>query len=300
MPGWVLVITTAVALLAALLRWAARPPDTAAIAQWAARYNLTLHPDDHHHLSQQLRRGRWLRTLGFVVPFVIGEGATVWWGVAYAQPLPPFPLRLLAAPSAWAVGYLLGAVAAELTRRPPHPRQLRAAALVPRRLADYLPAWMLWAERAVAVAVLALVPLGSSGEPWAHSRGITTAVAAIAVVALVEVTLRVMVRRRQPVATTGELAIDDALRSTSIHRAAGSGLAALLFLLPSQLGTLNLGGPWWAIASVAGLMCYGLAIGCWKDLTSPLWWPVRRGISPGPRPPAQPPRPQQDPGQESA
>jgi hypothetical protein len=174
---------------------------------------------------------------------VIGEGATVWWGVAYDQPLPPFPLRLLAAPSAWAVGYLLGAVAAELTRRRPHPRQLRAAALAPRRLADYLPAWMLWAERAVAVAVLALVPLGSPGEPWAHSRGITTAVAAIAVVALVEVTLRVMVRRRQPVATTGELAIDDALRSTSIHRAAGAGLAALLFLLPSQLGNLTLGGP---------------------------------------------------------
>jgi hypothetical protein len=298
MLGWGLAITTTVALLVALLRWAARPPDTAAIAQWAARFNLTPHPDDHH-LSQQLRRSRWLRTVGFVVPFVIGGGATVWWGVAYDQPLPPFPLRLLAAPSAWAVGYLLGAAAAELTRRHAHPWQLRAAVLAPRRLADYLPAWMLWAERAVAVAVLALAPLASSGKPWTHSPGSTSAVAAIAVAALVEVTLRVMVRRPQPVATTDELAIDDALRSTSIHRAAGAGLAALLFLLPGQVGSLTLHGPWAAVAGVAGLLCYGLAIGCWKDLTSPLWWPIRRGLSPTPQPPAQPPRPRQDPEPES-
>lgn len=300
MLGWTLAITTAVVLLAALLRWAAQPPDTAAVANWAARYDLVVHPDDRQHVSQQLRRGRWLRTLGFVVPFVIGEGATLWWGVAYDKPLAPFPLRLLAAPSAWAAGYLLGAVAAELTRRRAHPGGLRTAALAPRRLADYLPAWMLWAERAVVVAVLALAPLASWGKPWTHSRGSTTAIAAIALAGLVEVTLRVMVRRPQPVVTTGELAIDDALRSTSIHRAAGAGLAALLFLLPSQLGGLNLGGPWSVIASVAGLLCYGLAIGCWRDLTSPLWWPIRRGLGPRPQPPAQPPQPRHGPGQESA
>jgi hypothetical protein len=298
MPGWVLVITTAVALLAALLRWAARPPDTAAIAQWAARYNLTLHPDDHHHLSQQLRRGRWLRTLGFVVPFVIGEGATVWWGVAYAQPLPPFPLRLLAAPSAWAVGYLLGAVAAELTRRPPHPRQLRAAALVPRRLADYLPAWMLRAERALALAVLALAPLASQGVSWTRSRNVTTTVAAVAIAALVELSLRAMVRRPQPVATAGELAVDDALRSTSVHRAAGAGLAALLFLLGNQIG--GLGGHWWALTGGLGLVCYGLAVGCWKDLTSPVRWRIRRGVGPRPQPPGPLRQPRPDPGRESA
>jgi hypothetical protein len=113
---------------------------------------------------------------------------------------------------------------------------------------------------------------------------------------LVEITLRIMVRRTQPVATTDAMAIDDALRSTSIHRAAGAGLAALLFLLPSQLGNLTLHGPWAAVVGVAGLLCYGLAIGCWKDLTSPPWWPIRRGLSPTPQPPAQPPRPQQDPG----
>jgi hypothetical protein len=300
MLGWILAVTAAVGLLVALLRWAARPPDTAAVAGWAARYNLALHPDDYPPVSRQLCRGRWLRTLGCVVPLVIGEGATFWWGEAFGKPL-PLPLAVLAAPSAWAVGYLVGAVAAELTRR--RPQGLRAAALAPRRLADYLPAWMLWAERAVAVAVVALAPLArqaSTGTPWTKNSGVT-AIAAIGVAILVEIALRVMVRRPQPVVTTGELAIDDALRSTSIHRAAGAGLAALLFLLPSQLGNLTLSGPWRAITGGFGLVCYGLAIGCWKDLTSPLWWPIRRGLGPGPRPPAQQPRrPQQDPGQEPA
>jgi hypothetical protein len=68
MLGWALAITTAIALLALLLRWAARPPDTAAIATWAASYNLRLHPDEHTYVSEQLRRGRWLRTLGLVIP----------------------------------------------------------------------------------------------------------------------------------------------------------------------------------------------------------------------------------------
>jgi hypothetical protein len=54
---WTLAIAGAVALLAALLRWAARPTDTAAVADWAARCNLALHPEDRHHVGQQLRRG---------------------------------------------------------------------------------------------------------------------------------------------------------------------------------------------------------------------------------------------------
>jgi hypothetical protein len=203
MLGWALAITTAVALLALLLlHWAARPPDSAAIATWAASYNLRLQPDEHTYVSRQLRRGRWLRTLGFVIPFAVGQGAMAWWGLVHARPLPPAPLSLLTFPSAWAAGYLLGAVAAELTRRRPHPRQVRAAVLAPRRLSDYLPAWMLWAERAVALAVLALVPLASD-TPSSPGRAIPTAIAAITVATLLEIGLRAMVRRPQPLGGTG-------------------------------------------------------------------------------------------------
>src|SRR4030095_9450760 len=152
MLGWALAITTAVALLALLLLWAARLPDTAAIATWAASYNLRLHPDEYTYVSGQLRRGRWLRTLGFVIPLAVGQGVMVWWGLVYARPLPPAPLSMLTFPSAWAAGYLLGAVAAELTRRRPHPRQVRAAIPAPRRLCGYPPAPMLWGEAGAAGA----------------------------------------------------------------------------------------------------------------------------------------------------
>jgi hypothetical protein len=284
MLGWALAITTAVALLGLLLRWAARPPDPAAIATWAASYNLQLHPDEQVYVSNQLRRGRLLRTLGCVIPLVVGQGAMVWWGLVHARPLPA-PLSLLAFPSAWAAGYLLGAVAAELTRPRPHPRPVRAAMLAPRRLSDYLPAWMLWAERAVALAVLALVPLATPGSA---GRAKVTVIAAITVATLVAVGLRAMVRRPQPLGGPGELAVDDALRSTALHRAAGAGLAALLFLLGNQLAVLD--RHWWVLTGVLGLVCYGLAIGCWKDLTSPLWWPIRRGTGPAPPPPIPSPR----------
>jgi hypothetical protein len=219
------------------------------------------------------------------VPFVIGQGAMVWWGLIYERPLPPLPLSVLSFPSAWATGYLLGAVAAELTRRRPHPRQVRAAILAPRRLADYLPAWMLRAERVVALAVLGLVPLASDA-PSSPGRAVPTAIAAIVVATMVEIGLRTMVRRPQPVTSTRELAVDDALRSTALHRAAGAGLAALLFLLGNQLGALD--RHWWVLTGFLALVCYGLAIGCWKDLSSPLWWPIRRGAGPGPQLPVHP------------
>jgi hypothetical protein len=106
-----------------------------------------------------------------------------------------------------------------------------------------------------------------------------------------------MVRLRPPVAGTGELAVDDALRSTGLHRAAGAGLAALLFLLGNQLGVLD--RRWWVLTGFLALVCYGLAIGCWKDLTSPLWWPIRRGTGPTPHPAARP-HPRQAPRQGSA
>jgi hypothetical protein len=292
MPVWLLAIA-AVALVAWLLRWAARPPTGAAVASWAASHDLTLDPAARGDVSRQLRRGRWLRTLGFVVPFGIGQGAMVWWVLVFERPLPPASMSVLADPSAWAAGYLLGAVAAELTRERPHPRQVRAAVLAPRRLADYLPGWMLWSERAVALAVLGLVPLASGGP----GRAVPTAVAAIVLATTVEIGLRAMVRRPQPVASTGELAVDDALRSTALHRAAGAGLAALLFLLGNQLGVLD--RRWWVLTGFLALVCYGLAIGCWKDLTSPLWWPIRRGTGPTP-PPAARPHPRQAPRQGSA
>src|SRR6266536_1718004 len=64
-----------------------------------------------------------------------------------------------AAVAAWA-----GGLVAELTRPRPDPGKLHAAALTPRTLGGYLSAGMLAAERLVAVAVVALVPLALRSE----------------------------------------------------------------------------------------------------------------------------------------
>jgi hypothetical protein len=295
MFGLSLAFAAAAITLALLLAWAARTPGPSELARWADRYELDLRRDDRSWVARELRRGRVLRTLGFMVTFGTGMGMAFWWGGTHLQPGPPFPLSILGNPAAWATGYLVGATVAELTRRRPGAPRVRAAALVPRRLGDYLPAWMPWIERVVALVVVGLTPLAGRTVPGRSPRvdlAIAAGVAAVGVVAMVEVALRWMVGRPQPVASPDELAVDDALRSTAIHRAAGAGLAALLFLLGRQLGS-SVGRPW-ELAGLVYLGCYGLAIGAWKDLTVPLRWRVRRAYGSGAS--GQTPMPRHDPG----
>jgi len=283
MLGLSLALATGAVTLALLLCWVARTPGPGELARWAARYELDLQRGDRPWVARELRRGRVLRTLGFAVTFAIGVGIAFWWGgTHHLSPSPPFPLSILGNPAAWATGYLVGATAAELTRRRPGAPRVRAAALVPRRLGDYLPAWMLWIERAVALVVLGFTPLAGRTVPGRSPRvdlAIAAGVAAVGIAAMVEVALRSMVGRPQPVASPDELAVDDALRSTAIHRTAGAGLAALLFLLGRQLGS-SVSRPW-EFAGLVYLLCYGLAIGAWKDLTVPLRWRIRRAYGSG-------------------
>jgi hypothetical protein len=292
-----LAVAAVVATLTTLLLWAARPPGDAGVLEWAARYDLALRLEDREPVRRQLRRGRLLRTGGFVVPFAIWVGTGIYWTAVVERPMPRFPLGWIANPAAWATGYLVGAVVAELTRPSGRRQPVRGAALVPRRLADYVPAWMPWTARGLAAAIVVLAQFNHAddaggSDPWPLRPSFIAAFAAVAVTVLIEVALRVVVRRPQPVASTAELSVDDALRSSSVHRIAGAGMAALMFLLANQLGVLP--RHWWAVGALLALVCYGLAIGCWRDLTSPIWWPVRRGRSrsaPDPREPDSPPGP---------
>jgi hypothetical protein len=295
MLGPILAFAAGAVVLALLLAWAARTPGPGELARWADRYELDLRRQDQPWVAGELRRGRLLRTLGFTAAFAVGMGANIWWVAVHHPFTPPFPLNLLIHPAAWTTGYLSAAALAELTRRARDRQPVRAAALVPRRLVDYLPGWMLWTARGVALAVLALAPFAHRSppdDPSGPGHGFVAGVAAIAIAALVELALRSMVGRRQPVATPAELAVDDAMRSTSIHRTAGAGLAALLFLLGEQVG--GLAGAWPVLSSVVGLSCYGLAVGAWKDLTVPLRWRIRRAYGSGAS--GQTPLPRHDPG----
>src|SRR6266536_4410537 len=264
MLGWIVAASLLGIVLAELLVWTGRLPTGAAVAAWAGRHGLALDEQTTGDaVRRQLRRGRVARTLGFLAAFAIGEGASIYWThihpqVLLPEPPPaapplPVPFSVLASPSGWAAGYLAGALVAELTRPRPDPGKLHAAALTPRTLGGYLSAGMLAAEGVVAVVIAALVEVG----------------------------LRMIVRRAQPVASTAALGIDNALRSTSVHRVAAAGLAVQLFLLSEQGATAfsRLGWSYrldWLplVAFWLGVLCMALAIGAWTDRGTLSWWPL--------------------------
>jgi hypothetical protein len=139
---------------------------------------------------------------------------------------------------------------------------------MPRRLVGYLPARVVAGQRLAALAVVALVPVIAWGpvapapvrELVLRGRGgaLATAAVAVGVTVAVELLLRRMVRRPQPVDEPMALAVDNALRSTSVHAAAGAGLAIVLLSLSLQVTNVatNLGsGP-------ARTATVGLAWGC--------------------------------------
>src|SRR6266536_4487492 len=294
--GWIVAGSLLGVALAEFLVWTGRRPTNAAVAAWAGRHGLALDEQTTGAaVRRQLRRGRLARTLGFLTVFAIGEGASLYWTHIHPptllpEPPLPVPFSVLASPSGWAAGYLAGALVAELTRPRPDPGRLHAAALTPRTLGGYLSAGMLAAERLVAVAVVALVPLALRWAPagWSWTfldprgrAGIADGVVAVVIAALVEVGLRMIVRRAQPVASTAALGIDNALRSTTVHRVAAAGLAVQFFLLSEQ-GPAAFSRMGWSYRldwlSVAafwlGVGCVALAIGAWTDRGTLSWWPL--------------------------
>ncbi|HEY6590335.1 MAG TPA: hypothetical protein VI751_04770 [Actinomycetota bacterium] len=116
--------------------------------------------------------------------------------------------------------------------------------------------------------MVALVPVIAWGpvapapvrELVLRGRGgaLATAAVAVGVTVAVELLLRRMVRRPQPVDDPTALAVDNALRSTSVHAAAGAGLAIVLLSLSLQVTNVatNL------VSGPARTATVGLAWGC--------------------------------------
>ena len=132
------------------------------------------------------------------------------------------------------IGYLVGAVCAEVSLARPLGAARRSASLVPRELGDYLPRRMLTLQRGLAIAVvpgvlvLGLVPYDArASQPgW---LGLVTGAAAFAAFGVgLEALERWLVRRPQPFTGVSLVAADDAIRAQSVHSLAGSGLALLL------------------------------------------------------------------------
>jgi hypothetical protein len=231
-----LVALLAVAIPLVLTRAYARVDDEL-LADWARAHGIELTPKSRPMVAQYLRRARVLRTWGVIggllLPSLVellvsGRVQVLGFGTdgsaaPYAGPIGGF------------VGYLVGALCAEISLPRPMDPARRSASLIPRDLADYLPGRLLLAQRALgSAAVLGLLALGlvpydpqSAAQPdW---PALLTGAAVVAgFSAGLEALERWLVRRPQPFTSHALVAADDAIRAQSLHSLAGSGLALLL------------------------------------------------------------------------
>ena len=260
--------------VALLLGWIARrvwlPGRRWEPTAWAERTGVTLTPRNEALVRAYLVRTRDLRLVGAVGGFL----APHLYAAARGEQLPiPFDFDLFDA----LIGYLLGAVGAEITlTRPRSP--VPSASLAPRELSDYLPRWLTNALRASAGASLAVVMLYRAlpeplvGVDPSMPPTLVIATAVMAVLVGVEAAQRHIVRRPQPAADADILEADDAIRSASVRALAGAGIALELIILSVHLveiGTastiqlLRWSLPW------LGAGCFVLAISSWVHITQP-------------------------------
>lgn len=264
---------------------------------WAAGRGLTLDDSSRPVVSARLGRNRLWRRIGFLVPLwvfvlpaaVAGFAVSQYrqWGYAHgAVPVPHFAGEGFLAAIA---GYFLGAVLAEVLIRRPAPSGARAAVMGARVPAQYLPPYvrLLLVVLPAAVAVLHLLPvLMPPAETLSYSRPAGSLGDALLAGALATglalglmAAIRWLVARPQAVTSAQDAAVDDALRSSSVHIVAGAGCALLFTMLGGSLGTLQdiYGAYGWSIlfwpASWACII-YGLVL--WSRLASLPPWRVRR------------------------
>ncbi len=231
-PG-ALALVLAVAIPVVLYR--AYRPAQGYVEQWAADHALELTPENRGMVARYLRSTRVLRTWGGVAGALLpsllefaltgrvqvlgfgtdGDSAPLGFGTIF-------------------VGYLVGALYAEVSLARPPAGARRAASLARRELEDYLPRRVLVAQRALAgagalgVLAIGLVPYAAA----VSNPGLPTlAIVALGVLASgagLEALERWLVRRPQPFTSPAVVAADNAIRAQSLHALAGAGLALLL------------------------------------------------------------------------
>jgi len=268
-----LVLNAAWALVPVVILVAAlRPLSNLELSSFVNLYGVPVTEETAIAMTRSLRRSKIARRAGLAV------------GLMLYPVLTGLGLRISDASILYGViGYLLGAFSTALV--PGSDRiEIRRASLVPRRIGDYVPGVvvvMLFVSVAVSSLAFAVYELephrvlpSFSGSPY------SVAISAIAAVATL-VAIRKLVTRSQPIATTGLVAVDDALRTQAIHTIAAAGIAVAFIGSSSSL--LEMGGyaalGWLHVAGgVAGLCSLAGAWLGWRLRLAA--WRVTRFVTP--------------------
>ena len=247
------------------------------MTRWADSANVPLTDANLPVVRRYLAWSRRFRTAGLVTGFL----APVIVSAVIGKPDDP---------GAWAVslmvvGYLLGAIVAEFVINRPD-RGSGTALLVPRRLNDYLPAYVLVLQRGLAAIALCMVPVYALLKPHAQFTTPSIPVAAAfgigaaCLAILVEALERRIVGRRQPVTDTADVTLDDAMRSSSLHVLAGAGIAVLMFVASLMVAISIAAVASEAVSTAVGvafiLLVLPTSLFFWIHLAKPNGFMVRR------------------------
>jgi hypothetical protein len=231
------------------------------MASWANWFNLELTRENRPAVRRYLQWTRRCRTAGGLIGFL---APTFYFEVVTPERQPDDI-------GGWAVtlmlvGYLLGALIAEVVIDPPRRRSENAVA-VPVRLGDHLPTYAVVLQRGLAIASVLLVGLYALSEPDARISGLPNVaqvaglgVAAACIAAVVEACQRRIVARPRSATNVVVVASDNAIRASSLHVLAGGSIALLLgiagpmFILSVVTDSTDLGPPAWLALGALGLV----------------------------------------------
>jgi hypothetical protein len=257
-----------------------------AVTRWASSAGLALTAESRRVVRRYLTWSRRSRRAGGLAGFVL---TNLYLGITDSS-FTAFPFPQILA------GYVLGVILAEVVVNRPR-RHSGVALLVARRLDDYLPGYVLVLQRglaAVAVGLLGafalspfpdLSPAPTNVDPHTLAGFAVPAAVAAGTAVVIEALQRLIVARRQPITGQDDIAVDDAIRSSSLHVLAGAGLAMLVFTVAVEVGAFAVFAEasawpmplaWIPLAGlVVGLVVAGLFF--WLRLADPHGFRVRRG-----------------------